>query len=56
MGAVTYINKERDFRTFRFSLIEKYGCSEAVISRLKYARDVTEKLLSYKNVEAQLKK
>ena len=44
MGAVTYINEKRDFQTFRFSLIEKYGCSEAVATRLKYARDVTERL------------
>ncbi|MGU5403967.1 hypothetical protein, partial [Acinetobacter baumannii] len=28
MGAVTYINEKRDFRTFRFNLIEKYGCTE----------------------------
>jgi len=45
MGAVTYINDKRDFRTFRFNLIEKYGCSEAVATRLKYAQEVMSKLL-----------
>ena len=48
MGAVTYINEKRDFRTFRFNLIEKHGCTDAVATRLKYARDVTEKLLTQK--------
>jgi len=53
MGAVTYINEKRDFRTFRFNLIEKYGCSEAVSTRLKYARDVTERLLQKKVVNSK---
>ena len=49
MGAVTYINEKRDFRTFRFNLIEKFGCTDTVATRLKYAHDVTEKLLTHKN-------
>ena len=56
MGAVTYINEKRDFRTFRFNLIEKYGCNEAVLSRLKYAKEVTEKLLTNKNGATRIKK
>ena len=48
MGAVTYINEKRDFRTFRFNLIEKHGCTDAVATRLKFARDVTERLLAQK--------
>ncbi|KAK4337041.1 hypothetical protein RND71_043389 [Anisodus tanguticus] len=48
MGAVTYINESRDFRTFKFNLIKKFGCSEAVAERLKFARDVVQKLLTHK--------
>lgn len=48
MGAVTYINEQRDFRTFRFSLIEKHGCANEVATRLRYARDVVDRLLTHK--------
>ena len=48
MGAVTYINEQRDFRTFRFSLIEKHGCGSEVATRLKYARDVVDRLLTHR--------
>ncbi|RWS09043.1 polo kinase 1-like protein [Dinothrombium tinctorium] len=48
MGAVTYINESRDFRTYRFSLIEKHGISKCVAVRLRYARDVVERLMSHK--------
>ena len=39
MGAVTYIDEEKRARTFRLDLIEKYGCSQELSSRLGYAFD-----------------
>lgn len=48
MGAVTYINEFRDFRTYLFRSIEKHGCTGEVATRLKYARDVVDRLLTYK--------
>jgi len=48
MGSVTYINDKRDFRTFKFNLIEKYGCSKEVSTRLRYARDVVDRLMLHK--------
>uniref|UniRef100_A0AAY5ERN5 Serine/threonine-protein kinase PLK n=1 Tax=Electrophorus electricus TaxID=8005 RepID=A0AAY5ERN5_ELEEL len=49
MAAVTYIDERRDFRTYRMSLIEEYGCSKELASRLRYARSMVEKLLAYIN-------
>jgi serine/threonine-protein kinase PLK1 len=48
MGAVTYINEKRDFRTFKFSLIEKFGCTQELKIRLRYARDVVDRLMTHK--------
>lgn len=48
MGAVTYINEKRDFRTLRFNLIERYGCSRELFVRLRYARDIAERLMNHK--------
>jgi len=39
LGAVTYIDETRKNRTFRFDLLEKYGCSAELASRLNYAYD-----------------
>ena len=39
MSAVTYIDEEKRHRTFRFDLIERYGCSAELSSRLTYAMD-----------------
>lgn len=44
MSAVTYINERRDFRTYTLSRLEKYGCSKELITRLRYATDVIERL------------
>ena len=49
MGAVTYIDEKRDFRTFRMPLIEKFGCSKELSSRLRYARSMVERLISSKS-------
>eukprot|EP00112_Aurelia_sp_Birch-Aquarium-sp1_P017959 Seg422.4 transcript_id=Seg422.4/GoldUCD/mRNA.D3Y31 product="Serine/threonine-protein kinase PLK1" protein_id=Seg422.4/GoldUCD/D3Y31 len=48
MGAVTYIDEEKNFRTFKLSAIEQYGCSKGLASRLKYARTMVERLQSSK--------
>ncbi len=48
MGALTYINDKRDFRTYKFNLIEKYGCSKEVFTRVRYACDVVERLMHHK--------
>lgn len=48
MGAVTYIDEKRDCRTFKFSLIERYGCSKEVFTRLKYCKTIVERILQSK--------
>ncbi|XP_059164290.1 serine/threonine-protein kinase PLK1-like isoform X2 [Physella acuta] len=50
MAAVTYIDEKREFRTYRLNLIEKYGCSRDLASRLRYARTMVERLLNSKSV------
>lgn len=37
MQAVTYIDVEKNFRTFRFSTLEKYGTDQKLYNNLKYA-------------------
>jgi polo-like kinase 1 len=49
MGAVTYIDEKRDYRTFKFSLIEKYGCTKEVFTRLKYAKTIVERIMQSKS-------
>ncbi|XP_069689709.1 serine/threonine-protein kinase polo [Periplaneta americana] len=39
MAAVTYIDENKNFRTYRFSSIEKNGCNKSLASCLKYALD-----------------
>ncbi|XP_067014592.1 serine/threonine-protein kinase polo [Anabrus simplex] len=36
MGAVTYIDEKKNFRTYRFSTIRENGCSAALEASLKY--------------------
>ena len=45
MGAVTYIDDQRKARTFRLDLIQKYGCSEELASRLNYTFEKVETML-----------
>ncbi|XP_076355007.1 serine/threonine-protein kinase PLK1-like isoform X1 [Tachypleus tridentatus] len=54
MGAVTYING-KEFRTFRLKLIEDFGCSQELASRLLYARTMTERLLTSQSGSSQKK-
>jgi len=46
LGAVTYIDETRKNRTFRFDLLEKYGCSAELASRLNYAYDKVETMIN----------
>jgi len=49
MGAVTYIDDQRAVRTYRLPLIEKFGCSKELSSRLSYARTMCERLMASKS-------
>lgn len=48
MGAVTYVDENREFRTYKFSLIEKYGCTKELYNRLRYARDIVDRLMTHR--------
>uniref|UniRef100_A0A8D3CLT5 Serine/threonine-protein kinase PLK n=1 Tax=Scophthalmus maximus TaxID=52904 RepID=A0A8D3CLT5_SCOMX len=48
MGAVTYIDEKRDFRTYKLSLLEEFGCCKELASRMRYAKLMVEKLLESK--------
>jgi len=50
LGAVTYIDETRRNRTFRFDLLEKYGCTMELSSRLNYAYDKVETMLNTRGV------
>merc|ERR1719481_2445541 len=50
LGAVTYIDETRKNRTFRFDLLEKYGCSAELASRLNYAHDKVDTMLNTRGV------
>nr|XP_060642429.1 serine/threonine-protein kinase PLK1 isoform X2 [Anolis sagrei ordinatus] len=49
MGAVSYIDERRGFRTYRLSLLEEHGCCKGLASRLRYGHTMVEKLLSSKS-------
>lgn len=55
MEAVSYIDENRNFRTYKLSAIEKYGCSREVFIRLRYAKTMVERLQK-KLVEERLEK
>lgn len=55
MGAVTYIDGERRFRTYRLTLLEKYGCCRELAHRLRYARTMLEKLKASRASTARAK-
>lgn len=52
MAAATYIDEKRDFRTYKLSLLQKYGCSKELSSRLGFAKLMVEKLLEGKPTHA----
>ncbi|EDO37827.1 predicted protein [Nematostella vectensis] len=45
MGAVTYIDENKRFRTFPFTQIEKHGCSQELSNRLLYAKERADEML-----------
>lgn len=49
MGAVTYIDEKREFRTYKTSLLEEFGCCKELASRMRYAKLMVEKLLAAKS-------
>ncbi|XP_010901426.1 serine/threonine-protein kinase PLK1 [Esox lucius] len=53
MGAVSYIDEKREFRTYKISLIEEFGCCKELASRMRYARMMVEKLLACKSSSAR---
>lgn len=49
MGAVTYIDARKNFRTLKLDSIIKYGCKEDLANRIRYARLMLQKLLVTKS-------
>ncbi|KAL1513517.1 hypothetical protein ABEB36_002919 [Hypothenemus hampei] len=45
MGAVTYIDEDKSFRTFRFTTIESHGCLGGLYEKMRYAYDKIAVLL-----------
>ncbi|GBP13008.1 hypothetical protein EVAR_79342_1 [Eumeta japonica] len=48
MQAVTYIDMEKNFRTFRFSTIEEHGCDKKLFNNLSYALEKLNSILANK--------
>lgn len=44
MEAVSYIDENRNFRTYKLSAIEEHGCTRELFVRLKYAKTMVERL------------
>jgi len=44
MGAATYIDESKKFRTFPLKNIEKHGCCRSLASRLNYARKMIDQI------------
>jgi len=51
LGAVTYIDEQRRNRTFRFDLLEKYGCGRDIAMRLTYAYDKIDTMMKSKRIQ-----
>ncbi|CAG9769040.1 unnamed protein product [Ceutorhynchus assimilis] len=39
MSAITYIDEDKSFRTFRFSTLEQHGCLAGLFDKIRYAYD-----------------
>lgn len=48
MQAVTYIDVDKNFRTFRFSTIEEHGCDAKLYTNLCYALEKLKSVLTNK--------
>lgn len=44
MAAVTFVNEQGEFKSYKFSLLEEYGINNELHQRLKYAKEVLEHL------------
>jgi polo-like kinase 1 len=56
MSAISYIDENKTFRTYRLPLIEHYGCSKDLHSRLRYAKTMTERLIEKLDANTPLQK
>uniref|UniRef100_A0A1I8MUR0 polo kinase n=2 Tax=Musca domestica TaxID=7370 RepID=A0A1I8MUR0_MUSDO len=45
MSAITYMDHERNFRTYRFSTIIQHGCSKDLYQKIRYAHEKLSKML-----------
>lgn len=45
MNAVTYMDHEKNFRTYRFATISENGCSHDLYEKLRYAHEKLKSLL-----------
>lgn len=46
MEAITYIDEDKSFRTFRFATLEKNGCCVGLFEKMRYAYDKLTTLAS----------
>ena len=44
MGAVTYIDEKKNFRTYPLKKIEKFGCCHQIVTRLIHAKDIIDQM------------
>ncbi|KAG7260867.1 hypothetical protein CRUP_012261, partial [Coryphaenoides rupestris] len=52
MGAVTYIDEKCEFHTYKLSLLEEFGCTKELATRIHDAKVMVEKLLASKTSSA----
>ncbi|KAM7354973.1 serine/threonine-protein kinase polo [Cochliomyia hominivorax] len=45
MSAITYMDHEKNFRTYRFSTIIQHGCSKDLYQKIRYAHEKLSKML-----------
>lgn len=45
MNAITYMDAQKNFRTYRFATIMEHGCSSDLYQKLRYAHEKLKKLL-----------
>ncbi|XP_067647347.1 serine/threonine-protein kinase polo [Eurosta solidaginis] len=45
MSAITYMDHEKNFRTYRFSTIKQHGCSKDLYQKIRYAHEKLSKML-----------
>lgn len=51
MQAVTLMDNEKNFRTYRFSTIAEHGCSNDLYQKLRYALEKLVKLIEKLSIE-----